>query len=144
MNNSEPLRFRLVACREALDDGKQWSFYLMNDSRLRIDSAVLYEIGYEWGDTGSSEAANMLINALDSGAHALIWRDDGSGAELRMQMFLRVRISNREMKLDFEFPKLYLQRNLKMVDELGKPGWQVNAEGKFDTGMENEPFGGSG
>jgi hypothetical protein len=132
MNHSEPLRCRLVACRETLDDGKQWSFYLINDSRIRLDSAVLYKIAYEWGDMGSSEAAEVVIANLDSGAPALVWRDDGSGAELRMQMFLRFKISGGEIKLDFEFPKLYLQRNLKMVDELGKPGWQVAAEGDFE------------
>lgn len=135
MNNSEPLRCRLVACREALNDGKQWSFYLINDSNIRVDSALLYKISYEWGDTGSDEAANVLITALDPGAHALVWRDDGSGAELRMELSLHVKFSNRELKLDFEFPKLYLQRNLKIVEELGKPGWQVNAEGKFDSDL---------
>jgi hypothetical protein len=138
MNNSEPFRYRLAACRESLDDGKQWSFYLFNDSGVRLDSALLYKISYEWGDTGSSEAANVLIANLDPGACALIWRDDGSGAELRMDLFLRFKVAGRELKRNFEFPKLYLQRNLKMVGELGKPGWQVSAEVEFDIDMENE------
>jgi len=84
MENSEPIRCRVAACREALDDGKEWSFYLINDS----------------------------------------------GAELHMELSLRVRVRGREVQLQFEFPKLYLKRNLKLVDGLDKPGWQVAAEGR--------------
>jgi hypothetical protein len=130
MENSEPIRCRLAACREALDDGNEWSFYLINDSSTRLDFVVLDEIGYEWGDMGSSESPDVRINGLDPGAHALIWRDDGSGAELRMDLSLRVGAGGREIKLNFEFPKLYNQRNLKIVDGLGKPGWEEVAEGR--------------
>jgi hypothetical protein len=130
MENSEPIRCRVAACREALDDGKEWSFYLINDSAAPLDFAVLYEIGYEWGDSGNSEAADVRVTGLAPGAHALIWRDDGSGAELRMDLSLRVRVRGREVRLQFQFPKLYLQRNLQLVDSLGMPGWQVAAEGR--------------
>lgn len=55
--------------------------------------------------------------------------DDGSGAELRMELFLRVQWRGHEARLQFEFPKLYIQRNLQMVEGLGMRGWQVIAAG---------------
>ena len=130
MENSEPIRCRVAACREALDDGKEWSFYLINDNAAPLDFAVLYEIGYEWGDSGNSEAADVRVTGLTPGEHALIWRDDGSGAELRMDLWLRVGVRGREVRLHFQFPKLYLQRNLQLVDSLGMPGREVAAEGR--------------
>jgi len=77
---------------------------------------------------GNSETTDVNVTNLMPGASALIWRDDGSGAELRMNLSLRVRMRGREAKLRFEFPKLYIQRNLPLVDGLGKPGWQAAAE----------------
>jgi hypothetical protein len=130
VGNAELIRCRMAACREVLDDGKEWSFYLLNDSQASLDLAVLYEIGYEWGDMGSSEASDVSITHLAPGAHALVWRDDGSGAELRMELSLRVQVRGREVRLRFEFPKLYIQRNPQVVDGLGRLGWQVAAEGR--------------
>ena len=130
MSGNAPIRCRIVACREELGDGKEWSFYLLNDCRAPLDTAVLHEIGYEWGDMGNNEAADVQVVDLAPGAHALVWRDDGSGAELRMELALRVQVRGRETRLRFEFPKLYLQRDLPVVDELGKRGWQVAAEGR--------------
>lgn len=129
MDNRPSVRCRVAACREELGDGKAWSLYLINDSAESLDEAVLDRIGYEWGDWGSSEAADVRVTDLAPGAHALIWRDDGSGAELRMDLSLRVRARGREVPLQFEFPKLYLKRELSVVKGLGKPGWQVAAEG---------------
>ena len=42
-----------------------------------------------------------------------------------------VRVRCREVRLQFEFPKLYrLKSSLKVVDGLGKLGWQVAAESR--------------
>lgn len=129
METGAAIRCRVAACREALGDGKEWSFYLINDSDAPLDSAVLQKISYAWGDLGNSESADVHVTGLAAGAHALIWRDDGSGAELRMDLSLVVRIGNREVRLLFEFPKLYRKTGLPIVDGLGKPGWQEIAEG---------------
>ena len=86
MEKSEPIRCRLVGCRAALDDGKEWNFYLINDSAAALDWAVLCAVGYEWGDTGNSHSADARVTGLAPGGSALIWRDDGSGAELRMDL----------------------------------------------------------
>ena len=129
MESSDPIRCRVAACCEALDDGKSWSFYLINDCDAPLDLAELYAIGLEWGGMPFIPvAANVRIVGLAPGAHALIWRDDGNGAELCMELSLRVQLRSREVTLKFEFPKLYLHRNLPRVDELGKPGLQVVAE----------------
>jgi hypothetical protein len=128
MENHRPIRCRLAACREALGDGNEWSFYLINDSAVPLERATLYEVDYEWGDFGNSEAADVSIANLAPGAHALIWRDDGSGAELRMTLSLRVHADGREVRLQFEFPKLYRLRDLPEVAGLGQRGWEVAAE----------------
>ncbi len=122
------IRCRMAACRETLSDGKAWSFYLINDGAAPLDAATLVEVSYEWGDFGNSEAADVRVEALVPGAHALLWRDDGSGAELRMELSVRVVSGGREARLGFEFPRLYRLRDLPEVAGLGKPGWAEAAE----------------
>ena len=123
---NELIRCRVAACREELGDGQGWSFYLINDGDAPLDSAALYEISYEWGDLGKSRAADVHVAGLAPGAHALIWRDDG---EFRTELSLLARAGGREVRLSFEFPKLYVQRNLRPVGGLGKLGWEDAAEG---------------
>jgi hypothetical protein len=129
METPESIRARVIACPERLDDGNEWSFYLINDSNVPLDSAVLYSVSYEWGDWGRSDKASVRVTALAPGAHALIWRDDGSGAELRMELSLRVHACGRDTTLRFEFPKLYRLQHLSVMDGLGKTGWPVSAVG---------------
>lgn len=128
MQTTEVIRCRVAACRENLDDGNVWSFYLINDSAAPLDSATLFQVGYEWGDMWNSETTDVSVTDLAPGASSLIWRDDGSGTELRMDLSFRVRLCGREALLWFEFPKLYRQMNLPLVEGLGKPGWQKAAE----------------
>ena len=127
MSDGHRVQCRLAACRQSLDDGNEWSFYLINDTDVLFDLVVLDEIGYEWGDIGSSEAVDVRITNLAPADHALIWRDDGSGAELRMDLSLRLLMRGDEVQLLFEFPKLYRKTRLPLVDGLGKPGWQETA-----------------
>jgi hypothetical protein len=125
----------MAACREALDDGKEWSFYLINDSDVPLDWTALDEVSYEWGDMGNSEAADVRVTALAPGAHALVWRDDGSGAELRMEFSMRVRAREREVRMRFEFPRLYRKHDLPRVEGLDRPGWQVPAQSPLPGGQ---------
>jgi hypothetical protein len=126
MKKSERIRCRVAACRDASAAGNGWGFYLINDGDAALDSAVLYRVSSEWGDMGNSVAADVHVTALAPGAHALVWRDDG---EFRTELSLLVRAGGREARLSFEFPKLYLQKNLRPVGGLGKLGWEEAAEG---------------
>jgi hypothetical protein len=127
MKEDKRIRCRMAACREAPVDGKEWHFYLINDSDAPLDSAVLYHVSTEWGDFGHSQATDICITDLAPGAHALMWRDDG---EFRITLSLRVCTGSREARLEFEFPKLYIQRKLQPVKGLpGKLGWEEAAEG---------------
>jgi hypothetical protein len=125
MHDSERIRCRVGACREAQADGDAWSFYLINDGNTPLDSAALYEVSTEWGNVGHSQAPTVVVTGLAPGAHALIWRDDG---EFRIELSLLVRAGEREARLSFEFPKLYIQRNLRLVGWLGKLGLEEAAE----------------
>lgn len=116
----------MAACREERGDGNGWSFYLINDCDAPLESATLYRVSSEWGDMGNSYDADVRVGGLAPGAHALVWRDDG---EFRTELSLSVRAFGREARLSFEFPKLYIQRNLRPVDALGKRGFEVAAEG---------------
>jgi hypothetical protein len=119
----------MAACRESQADGGSWVFYLINDSPVKLDLVQLHEVSYEWGDMGNSEAADVRVTDLAPGSHALIWRDDGSGAELRTELSLRVRAGERQLRLVFEFPRLYRLRELPVVPGLGKAGFEVAAAG---------------
>jgi hypothetical protein len=125
MDPIERLRIVAAACRESLHDGKEWSFYLINRGEAALDEAVLHRIDYEWGDFGNSEDADVRLSDLAPGTHALVWRDDGSGAELRMTLNVRVRSGGREARLQFEFPKLYRLHDLPVLEGLDRPGWEV-------------------
>jgi len=123
---TDAIQWRVVACREAGTDGASWSFYLINDSTSPID-AVLFQVGFEWGDLGNSRDVDVGVKHLAPGSCALLWRDDGSGVEFRMDLRLRIQSQRGEVDLMFEFPKLYRKTDPPLVDGLGKPGWVANA-----------------
>lgn len=116
---------RMAACREALNDAKEWSFYLINDSPSPIQCLVLKRVSSEWGSQSAVEAKDVVVGDVAVGEHALVWRDDGSGAEFRMTVHVQLEMGGRATALSFEFPKLYRQRDLPVVAGLGKAGLQV-------------------
>ena len=125
IESEERIRCRMAACR---DSGGRWSFYLINDNDFSIEETVLFEVSYEWGDWGNSETAGVCIADLAPGGHARIWRDSGSGVELRMEFRLRLRHGSRTVEMKFEFPKLYRKRDLPLVKGLDRPGWEEVSE----------------
>jgi hypothetical protein len=127
MAKSGDIRCRVVACPETFDDGKSWSFYLINDGDAPLDAAVLETFGHEWGDFGDSVHPDVKVTDLASGKSTLIWRDNDE--ELRMWLTLKVHVAACEAELLFEFPMLYRRRNggLPIVQSLGKPGFAVAA-----------------
>lgn len=126
--NAPPIRCRIAAC--PVENTAEWDFFLINDSDVCLDSAVLNEISYEWGELSQCESVNVRVNNLPPGTHERIWRDNGDGAELRMEFSLSVRMGARKVGLHFEFPILYRKRgSLPLVNDLGRPGWEEVAGG---------------
>ena len=125
MKDGGRIRCRVAACRET-PEGGEWGFYLINDCDAPLDSAVLYSVSTEWGNQGHSCVTDVRVSDLAPGAHALIWKDDG---EFRTELSLLVRAGGREVRLSFEFPRLYVKKNLPPVAGLGRRGWEEAAEG---------------
>jgi hypothetical protein len=126
MERPNEIRCRVVACPEALDDGKEWSFYVINDGDAPLDSVVLKRFGHEWGDgdVGHSTDPNVTVSDLAPGHYASIWRDNDE--ELRMWMTLEVHAGTRMAEVLIEFPMLYRRRSgagLPIVEGLGKCGY---------------------
>lgn len=117
---------RVAACR--LPGSSAWDFFLVNDSETPLD-ATLHRVGYEWGNLGHSEPADVRIRQLPKGAHELIWHDDGDGVELRMELAVRVHAEGRDVELVFEFPILYKKTELPIVRGLNRPGWEAPPAG---------------
>jgi hypothetical protein len=103
-------------------DGKYWVFHLINNSSGPIESALLKEVGYEWGDMGNSTNPDAQFGPIAPGACLEIWRDNDSAAELRIWLTLSIRWAARARTLTVEFPKLYLVKRLSLIPVLGKPG----------------------
>ena len=123
MKDVDSIASRVAACPEPSNDGKLWSFYLINDGDASFDWAVLDEVVYTWGDMGSAEEPGARISGIAPGEHACIWRDDGDAAEVNIDLRVRVGVSGRVTSLYFEFPKLYKLRDLPDVQGLHKRGW---------------------
>lgn len=102
---------------------KRWAFYLINNSPESIDSAILKEVGYEWGDWGSVKNPEAQFLGVTPGTCVEIWRDDDSAAELRMWLKILIRRAEGPQTLTVEFPKLYRVGTLSVVPVLGKPGF---------------------
>ncbi len=102
--------------------GKSWAFHLINNTSDPIESAILKEVGYEWGDMGSTRNPNLRFGPLAPGTAVEIWRDDDSAAELRMWLTLFIRVARGTQNLRVEFPKLYLVKRLSVIPVVGKNG----------------------
>ena len=128
MDTDREIRCRVAACLEPGADGKEWSFYVLNDSQVPLDRVVLKTFGHEWGDDGPAIQLDVEVNHIAPGGNALIWRDNDD--EMRMWLTLLIEAGGRKAQHMFEFPMLYKRKGqLPMVAELGKPGWVVSATG---------------
>jgi hypothetical protein len=128
MAAQEPIRCRVVACREAPPDDECWRFYLINDSATSFEAVVLEEVAYSWGDYGNSDIPDASLGDVAAGAHVFAWRDDGDGAELQMDLRFRAVVAYETMCVVAEFPKLYRMGDLPPVPELGRRGFVIAAE----------------
>lgn len=125
MTPSGGIRFRLAACPESIGDGKGWSFYLLNDSDIALDSVLLKTFGHEWGGVSHTEHPNVQVTGLPPGAHVRLWRDNDD--EVRMWATLIVRVGASEAEWEASFPLLYKRVDeLTVVAGLGKPGWEAS------------------
>lgn len=116
---------RMAACRESLNDGKAWSFYLINDSASSLQRVMLKRVRSEWGSQSAAEAESVAIGDVAVSEHALVWRADGDAAEFRLTVEIGLEFAGGAVALSFEFPKLYRQGDLPVVAGLGKSGLQV-------------------
>ena len=121
MNNLLPPSCRVAVCREDIADGKEWSIYLLSDHDSPVD-VTLERVSYEWSDNGHSEAPASRFQ-LSAHGSCLIWREGWEGAEMSMELRVRVEAGESQITLTYELGKLYRKRDPAKIDELGKLGW---------------------
>ena len=121
------IRCRVAACPRPNRTG--WIFYLVNGGDEPLEQAVLYEVGYEWGDFSNSQEVDERVSNLAPGQHVLVWRENDN-VELRMYLLFRMRLQGREARVEFEFPRLYklTDERLKQIEGLDKRGYEVAVE----------------
>jgi hypothetical protein len=100
---------------EPRDGDKCWAFHVINDEAEPIDSIVVESVGYEYGDFGNSEAIGRTFGPVAPGASIEVYRE--TDTELRTSLMLRVRIGDRERRVDAEVGRLYPPRS-STLDEI--------------------------
>lgn len=101
---------------EPPDGDKYWLFHVVNDSSESIQSIVLEEVCYEWGDHSTCKDVHTRFGALPPGKSVEIWRE--TTTELRTSVMLVVRGDKGERRIAPESPALYSPETMKrrMVD----------------------------
>jgi hypothetical protein len=103
--------------------GKHWTFYVINTTPKPIESILLEEVSYEWGDEGSSKTVNARFGALAPAAYVEIWREED--VELRTSVHLKVHDATGAHLLMAELPALssYMWRKPVVIPILARKGY---------------------
>lgn len=112
---------QIAVCREALDDGNDWSIYFVSAFDTVVD-VVVTRVEFEWGDRGHSVTGAQRVT-VPAGGVARIWRVSGDDAEVSMSLSLRIYTPTREAPLHFELSRLYRYRDPMLLPQIGLPGW---------------------
>lgn len=127
MSASDIFQCRAAACVERLDDGKEWSIFLLNDENFIFDRIQLISFGHSGGGDGSFEETDLEIHDFPAGKWIHVWRDDDF--EMRMHMTILIEAYERRQKLMADFPKLYRRKkSLLPFDGIGLPGFVIHLE----------------
>jgi len=103
--------------------GKYWAFHVINATPRPIESILLEEVSYEWGDEGSSRFVGARFGPLAPAASVEIWREENT--ELRTSVHLVVRGATGTHLLMAESPALEVDmyREPVFVPILGRKGY---------------------
>jgi len=119
--NTHSLRCRLAVSREELNDGKEWSIFVLNDMLSPME-VTLVRVSYEWGDQGHSAVPAILLQVPARG-NVLLWREGSDGSELNVEVSLQIESLGQRANVSFELGKLYRKRNPVLIEELSRAGW---------------------
>ena len=105
-----------------------WQFYLINDGDEPIESGIVDELIYEWGDHGTTHRVGASFGVILPSTAIAIHRDIDS--ELRTTISGRVVIGGVERPFGAEFGRLYgpSQKQLVPIPILGVMGLLPNRE----------------
>jgi hypothetical protein len=90
-----------------------WQFYLINDGDASIESGIVDEMSYEWGDNATTERVGTSFSAIPPGTALAIHRDIDS--EMRTSIVGRVTIGGVERPFGAEFGRLYGPSSKQLV-----------------------------
>ena len=102
--------------------GRCWAFHFVNDSDEPIESLLLQQVDYEWGDMGGGSSPQARFGPVAPRTAVEIWRDDNNAAELSTSLQLLVRGASGERTITAEFGKLYRVKQLTPIAVLGRDG----------------------
>ena len=99
-----------------------WAVHFINDSADLVESVLVEQVSYEWGDWENSEVRGLVHGPIPSGGSVLLCNE--TDTELRTCLRLRVRTSVGERLICAEFGRLYRPRSctLTTVPILDRPG----------------------
>lgn len=101
--------------------GHCWAFHVINDGDVPIESLLVEQVHYEWGDFGNSEDVGVRFGAIAPGASLEVYREIDT--ELRTGLTLLVTTAGETHRVDAWVGRLYATpRGLEPIPILGKDG----------------------
>lgn len=108
-------------------DGKCFAFYVINDTKVRIDRVVVEAVSYEWGDFGNSETLDLDCGPVAPGAALEVYRE--TDTEVRTAITLRVRDASGERRVLAEVGRLYYPPSgVETIPVLNRAGKRATLE----------------
>lgn len=109
------------------DGDKCWAFYVINDASEPVESIVVEEVGYEWGDAGSKETLGKRFGPIAADGWIEVHRE--TATEVRTALTLSVRRKSGVTRIMAEVGRLYATpRGLESIPILARAGKRASIE----------------
>jgi hypothetical protein len=104
-------------------DGKDWAIHVINATPRPIESILLEEVSYEWGDDVTSKPVGVRFGPLAPAASVEIWREDNPEVRTSVHLVVRVAAGTRRLMAEFPVLQVYMRREPVLIPILGRKGY---------------------